>query len=159
MQCSGRKCLDFLQLFQRLDAAKVGSIPLSQMRRYFRGNAHPDVTGERGRTAGEVEAAFIELFQTKRIPVHRSQPAQTISWAVSGGVGVERRGGEGGWGRGRQGRGKINREWEGEEGMVVGTCCAMCLILQEFEDYFEGQSIEFPSEEHFTAVVKACWTI
>ena len=72
---------------------------------------------------------------------------------------MERRGGEGGWGRGRQGRGKINREWEEEERMVVGTCCAMCLILQEFEDYFEGQSIEFPSEEHFTAVVKACWTI
>ena len=130
MHCSGRKCLDLLQLFQRLDSAKVGSIPLSQMKRYFRGNAHPDVTGERGRTAGEVEAALIELFQTRRTPVHRSQPAQMVSWAVSGG------GGE--W------EDKKEDGRDSEERMTIGTCCAMCLIYcRSLKTTLKGRASNF----------------
>ena len=188
-------CVLHSQLFQRLDSTQSGSVLVSQIRRYFRGSAHPDVTApvERRRSPDEVEASLIELLQVKRTAVHRGQTAQMISWAVSvegrgregnGGEGREEggqgkggkwRGGEreGGEGKGRKWRGGEGRERAGEGREMEGrggegrrgkrgateSSTMSCLFLQEFEDYFDGQSIEFPSEEHFTAVVKACWTI
>ena len=130
------------QLFQRLDFAKLGSIQLSQITRYFRGQAHPEVAGSvERRTAQQVEAELVELFQVKRTPAHGSHMSQLISWAVSEGEGKEKGSG-------------ASSEW-----------FLRCLLrehlnpVQEFEDFFEGQSIDYPSEEHFNAVVKTCWAL
>lgn len=114
------------QLFQRLDPAKSGSVQLSQIKRYFRGNGHPDVAAaaERRRTADEVEAELIELFQVKKSPVHYGQTAQLISWAVSEG-GEEGGKGRGGEGRGRRGKGRRGKRGGEGEDRAMGACSAV----------------------------------